>query len=133
MANDILKEIMELKAAKVNLIRDAKTDSELKTCILKCNRIDLLLLPLYYTWEHILGNKSDIKEEYLSRSYLLFQQNAESLTKEVISMLADMYTNFIIDKTKSDTLYEIYQNLIIYIQQKEKNRELLLTLGYVMS
>ena len=123
MANDILKEIIELKAAKVNLIRNAKTDSELKTCILKCNRIDLLLLPLYYTWEHVLGNESNIREEYLSRSYLLFQQNAESLTKEVISMLTDMYTNFIIDKTKSDTLYEIYQNLILFIEQKENEKK----------
>ena len=121
MAYNILKEIMELKATKVHLIRNAKSDSDLKACILKCNRIDLLLLPLYYTWEHILGNESDIKEKYLSRCYVLFQQNAESLTKEVISMLTDMYNNFIIDKTKSDTLYEIYQNLIIYIQKSEKN------------
>ena len=123
MAYNILKEIMELKAAKVHLIRNAKTDSELKTSILKCNRIDLLLLPLYYTWEQVLGNESDIREEYLSRSYVLFQQNVESLTKEIISMLTDMYTNFIIDKTKSDTLYEIYQNLILFIEQKENEKK----------
>ena len=116
MTDIILKEIMELKADKVLLIRDAKTESELKVNLLKCNRIDLLLLPLYYAWEHILCNDSFLIETYLQRTYRLYQKNVETLTNELISMLTDMYTNFLIDKKKADTLYEIYNNVILFIQ-----------------
>jgi hypothetical protein len=53
------------------------------------NIIDLLLLPLYYTWEQLnYGTLDEVKfEPYLKKAYLRFLQSAKGYTLQIVMIL----------------------------------------------
>lgn len=55
------------------------------------NIVDMLLLPLYYAWEHYgFGTLEEVNfEDYLSKAYLRFLHSAKNITLQIVLILEE--------------------------------------------
>jgi len=76
------------------------------------NIIDLLLLPLYYAWEHLnYGTLDEVKfETYLKKSYKRFRHSARRYTRKLVAVLIKASSRELSQETQKtiETLIKTY-------------------------
>lgn len=78
-----------------------------------CREMDILLLPLYFAWEHLCKqNLSDVQFElHLKRSYAKFSLDPERTTLIILLLLFPVVSKNLSDNTRKELLY-IYQAIV---------------------
>lgn len=78
-----------------------------------CREMDILLLPLYFAWEHLYNqNLSDIQFElHLKRSYAKFSLDPERTTLIILLLLFPVVLEKLSDNTRNELL-SIYQAIV---------------------
>jgi len=102
MAKEIIYE--QIKSLKAR-----KGDTDLLTELIKTtgyvNIIDILLLPLYFTWEQKYGNLNEVCfEKYLENPYQRFCLSTRMYTRLILSLLKR--------KVKQNSLSQENRNMI---------------------
>ncbi len=109
----LLGQIMKLKIIKIKYIQEANNKKELYRNLKQCDRIDILLFPLYYAMEKIMYYpiQSLLIEESIVRSYRLFCTRAKSLTQELYNWLSKKSMKCLDKQTTYSLLYTYKQIL----------------------
>ena len=78
-----------------------------------CREMDILLLPLYFAWEHLCKqNLSDVQFElHLKRSYSKFSLDPERTTLIILLLLFPVVSKNLSDNTRKELLF-IYQAVV---------------------
>lgn len=112
----VFAQIQSLKASKKGAFKD-NCATELIRTTGYVNIIDMLLLPLYYTWEHSnFGTLDDVCfEKYLMNAYQLYCMSTKDYTSQIVLILKK---NFVQKGLSNDTkeivelLLDTYSNII---------------------
>ena len=79
------------------------------------NIIDLLLLPLYYAWEHLnYGTLDEVRfETYLKKSYKRYCHSAKRYTRKIVTILNIASSGRLSQETQTiiESLIKTYNNL----------------------
>ena len=78
-----------------------------------CREMDILLLPLYFAWEHLCKqNLSDVQFElHLKRSYAEFSLDPKRTTMIILLLLFPVVSKNLSDNTRKELLF-IYQAVV---------------------
>jgi hypothetical protein len=114
---DVLFQIQTLKATKGDAANAPCATEMIKTSGY-VNIIDMLLLPLYYAWEHLgFGKLEDVCfEKYLNRTYRRFCQAKDEYIRKMISLLSKVSANRSLThecKQMVDSLIGIYTSIFM--------------------
>lgn len=83
----IYTQILLLKASKKGTSND-KLSIELIRITGYVNIIDMLLLPLYYMWEHEYGTLEEVRfETYLMKAYTRYSLSTKNYTNQLMMIL----------------------------------------------
>ena len=108
--------IFSLKEAKQKSFLQLKDVNLLQSTMEDCRIIDMMLMPLYYVWEHVLSqNLSDVKiEQHLSDPYKRFSLSPVTITWELYLLVAVRMKmpRFLRNKKTIENMLQIYEVLI---------------------
>lgn len=113
---EVYSQIQSLKAAKKGAFKDSCA-IELIRSTGYANIIDMLLLPLYYTWEHYeYGTLDQVAfENYLTNAYHLYCLSTKDYITQIVLILkkCSVKKNLSQDtKIKITSLLDMYSNIM---------------------
>ena len=101
--NTVKENIFVLKDQKKKCFLVGDRMIDLKVVKKTCREMDILLLPLYYAWEHLYKQKlSDVQfEPHLKKTYTIFSLKPKTITLIILLLLfPEMSGHFSIDTKK---------------------------------
>ena len=112
LKEEVYTQIQSLKASKKGTFNDSCA-IELIRSTGYVNIVDMLLLPLYYTWEHSeYGTLAQVRfESYLANAYHLYSLSTKDYNKKIVCILEECSVQ---DNLSHDTKKQVISLLNTY-------------------